>query len=105
MAIVIYIVSAVFVLLAAALLFSWWRGRHAGALLLAATYLIAAALALLLQTTLGIDDLLQMELEAARQSFLEPAIKSQALRQLLDWAALAGLALPLRPPPLPSLTP
>ncbi len=63
------------------------------------------ALALLLQTTLGIDDLLQMELEAARQSFLEPAIKSQALRQLLDWAALAGLALPLRPPPLPSLTP
>lgn len=48
MDIVIHVISAVFVLLAAALLFSWWRGRHAGALLLAATYLIAAALALLL---------------------------------------------------------
>ena len=49
MDIVIYVISAVFVLLAAALLFSWWRGRHPGALLLAATYLIAAALALMLR--------------------------------------------------------
>ena len=48
MNIVIYIISAVFVLLAAALLFTWWRGRHLGALLLAATYLIAAVLALML---------------------------------------------------------
>ena len=49
MDIVIYVISAVFVLLAAALLFSWWRGRHPGALLLAATYLFAAALALMLR--------------------------------------------------------
>ena len=48
MDIVIYIITAVFVSLAAVLLFIWWRGRHPGALLLAATYLLAAALALLL---------------------------------------------------------
>ena len=48
MAIVIYLFSAIFMLLAAALLFTWWRSRHPGALLLAATYLLAAALALLL---------------------------------------------------------
>lgn len=48
MDIVIYIISAMFTLLAAALLFTWWRDRHTGALLLAATYLIAAVLALML---------------------------------------------------------
>ncbi len=63
------------------------------------------ALALLLQTTLALDDLVQMGLEAARQSFLEPAIKSQASRQLLDWAAQTGLALPSRATPLPSHAP
>ena len=63
------------------------------------------ALALLLQTTLTVDDLVQMGLEAARQSFLEPSIKGHALRQLLDWAVQAGLALPSRPPPLFSPTP
>ncbi len=46
----IYMIAAVFVALAAALLFVWWRGRHLGALLLAGTYLLAAALALLLHT-------------------------------------------------------
>jgi adenosine deaminase len=63
------------------------------------------ALALLLQTTLTIDDLLQMGLEAARQSFLEPSIKVHALRQLLDWAAQVGLTLPSRPPSLLSPMP
>lgn len=63
------------------------------------------ALALLLHTTLGVGDLLQMGLEAARQSFLEPRVKLQAMRQLLDWAAQTGLRLPSRPPPLPSPTP
>ena len=48
MTIVIYIFSALFLLLAAALTFTWWRGRHPGALLLAATYLLAAALALVM---------------------------------------------------------
>lgn len=48
MSIVIYIFSALFLLLSAALAFTWWRGRHPGALLLAATYLIAAALALMM---------------------------------------------------------
>jgi hypothetical protein len=50
MTIVIYLFSAVFFLLAAALMFTWWRGRHTGALLLAATYAMAAALALMLHT-------------------------------------------------------
>jgi adenosine deaminase len=63
------------------------------------------ALALLLQTTLGIDDLVQMGLEAARQSFLAPPVKREAGRQLLDWAAQAGLALPSRPSPPHSPTP
>ena len=63
------------------------------------------ALALLLQTTLGIDDLVQMGLEAARQSFLDPSIKARALRQLLDWAVQVRLTLPSRPPPPLSPTP
>lgn len=48
MTIIIYILSAVFLLLAAALVFTWWQGRHYGALLLAGTYAMAAGLALLL---------------------------------------------------------
>lgn len=48
MTIIIYALSAVFFLLAAALGFTWWQRRHPGALLLAATYAMAAALALLL---------------------------------------------------------
>jgi hypothetical protein len=43
---IIYIVSAVFALLAVALLFTWWRGRHAGALLMALNYVAAAGTAL-----------------------------------------------------------
>jgi len=50
MTIVIYLFSAVFFLLAAALVFTWWQSRHPGALLLAATYAMAAALALMLDT-------------------------------------------------------
>lgn len=45
---VIYIFSGLFLLLAGALAFTWWRGRHSGALLLSGTYLFAAALALML---------------------------------------------------------
>jgi len=48
MEIVIYVIAAVFVVLAAALVFTWWRGRHLGALLLAMNYLIAAGLAVFL---------------------------------------------------------
>lgn len=48
MSLIIYLVSALFALLAAALLFTWWRGRHAGALLLACNYLAAAGTALAL---------------------------------------------------------
>lgn len=48
MTIAIYIFSAVFILLAAALVFTWWQRRHPGALLLAATYAMAASLALML---------------------------------------------------------
>ncbi len=48
MAIIIYLVSGLFLLLAVALLFTWWQGRHPGALLLAATYALGAALALML---------------------------------------------------------
>jgi len=48
MAIVIYLFSGMFFLLAAALLFTWWQGRHPGALLLAGTYAMAAVLALML---------------------------------------------------------
>lgn len=48
MTIIIYIFSGLFLLLAAALVFTWWHGRHHGALLLAATYAMAAALSFLL---------------------------------------------------------
>jgi hypothetical protein len=48
--IVIYIGSALFLLLALGLLITWWRSRHPGALLLAVTYAVAAALALVLHT-------------------------------------------------------
>jgi len=44
---VIYAFSLIFVLLAAALVFTWWRQRHPGALLLAITYATAAGLALM----------------------------------------------------------
>ena len=50
MAIIVYVFSGLFLLLAAALLFTWWHGRHPGALLLAGTYAMAAALALMLHT-------------------------------------------------------
>ncbi len=49
MLIVTYVFSFVFALLSAALLFTWWRQRHSGALLLAVTYATAAALALMFQ--------------------------------------------------------
>lgn len=49
MAIVIYLFSALFFLLAVALMFTWWQRRHSGALLLAMTYAMAAALALLFE--------------------------------------------------------
>jgi hypothetical protein len=45
MLIITYVFSFLFALLAVALLFTWWRQRHTGALLLAATYAMAAALA------------------------------------------------------------
>lgn len=48
MDIVVYVFSAIFTLLAAALMFTWWRRRHPGALLLAMTYLTAAGLSVLL---------------------------------------------------------
>ncbi|MEY4597582.1 MAG: hypothetical protein RLZZ445_379 [Pseudomonadota bacterium] len=48
MEIVIYVIAAVFALLAAALVFTWWRNRHSGALLLAMTYLVAAGLAVMM---------------------------------------------------------
>lgn len=48
MEILIYGFAAVFVLLAAALVFTWWRNRHPGALLLAMTYLVAAGLAVMM---------------------------------------------------------
>ncbi len=48
MEIVIYVFAAVFTLLAAALIFTWWRNRHPGALLLALTYLVAAGLSVML---------------------------------------------------------
>jgi hypothetical protein len=46
---VIYTFSVIFALLSLALLFTWWRMRHPGALLLAITYAAAAALALMFQ--------------------------------------------------------
>jgi len=48
MDIFVYVFSAVFAVLAAALIFTWWRSRHHGALLLAMTYLIAATLSVML---------------------------------------------------------
>jgi len=48
MDIVVYLFSAIFTLLAAALIFTWWRKRHPGALLLAMTYLIAAGLSVMM---------------------------------------------------------
>jgi hypothetical protein len=48
MQIVIYVIAAVFVALAIALVFTWWRQRHIGALLRALTYLIAAGLSVYL---------------------------------------------------------
>ena len=47
MAVVIYLFSALFFLLAAALVFTWWQRRHLGTLMLAMTYAMAVALALL----------------------------------------------------------
>ncbi len=48
MNIVIYILSGLFILLALALLFTYYRSRHPGTLLMGATYGAAAALALML---------------------------------------------------------
>lgn len=48
MNILVYVFAAIFAVLAAALLFTWWRNRHPGALLLALNYLLAAALSVLL---------------------------------------------------------
>jgi hypothetical protein len=45
---VIYLVSGIFILLAAALVFAYYRMRHAGLLLMASTYASAAVLALML---------------------------------------------------------
>lgn len=50
MTFIIYAFSSVFLLLTAALVFTWWKQRHPGALLLAATYGMAAALAVWLAT-------------------------------------------------------
>jgi hypothetical protein len=49
MSLVIYLFSGLFVMLALALVFTWWRDRHPGALLLALTYLCAAGTALVMQ--------------------------------------------------------
>lgn len=46
MDVLVIAVAVLFLLLAAALVFTWWRGRKLGALLLATTYLTAAGLAL-----------------------------------------------------------
>lgn len=45
---VVYIISGLFILLALALLFTFYRSRHAGTLLMAVTYGVSAALALML---------------------------------------------------------
>lgn len=55
------------------------------------------ALALLQHTPLSAEDLLGMGLEAARHSFLEPAIRAAARDQLLAWASRKGLPLPITP--------
>ncbi|MFO0442068.1 MAG: hypothetical protein ACK5ZW_15860 [Betaproteobacteria bacterium] len=49
MTLVIYVCSGLFFLRALALVFTWWRGRHPGALLLALTYSCAAGTALVMQ--------------------------------------------------------
>ena len=48
MNIVVYVISGLFVVLACALLFSWYRTRHLGLLLIGATYAVAAVLALMI---------------------------------------------------------
>jgi hypothetical protein len=50
MHIVIYVISAIFIVLAGALVFAWYRTRHAGLALMAATYGAGAFLALLHMT-------------------------------------------------------
>lgn len=50
MNIVIYVISGLFIVLAFALLFSYYRTRHVGLLLMGLTYGIAAALALMIMT-------------------------------------------------------
>jgi len=49
MIIAVYAISALFILLAAALLFAYYRSRHLGLLLIAITYAAAAALALMIK--------------------------------------------------------
>lgn len=46
MDLIIFIFAAVFALLAVALVFTWWRSRHVGALLMALNYVAAAGTAL-----------------------------------------------------------
>lgn len=48
MNIVIYIFSGLFIVLALALLFAYWRTRHPGLVLMSSTYASAAALSLML---------------------------------------------------------
>ena len=55
------------------------------------------ALALLQHTPLSADDLLCMGLEAARHSFLDPAIRAAVQGQLQAWALRKGLPLPAEP--------
>ena len=59
------------------------------------------AAALLQQTALTATDLVRMGLEAARHSFLAPAIQEAARRHLQRWAARAALQLPSAPLSLP----
>ena len=63
------------------------------------------AAALLQQTALTATDLVRMGLEAARHSFLAPALQEAARGYLLRWAARAALQLPSAPLPLPSGAP
>ena len=51
------------------------------------------ALALLEHTPLGLADLVRMGLEAARHSFLEPAIRSAAAARLTAWAKDKAVAI------------
>ena len=59
------------------------------------------AAALLQQTALTATDLVRMGLEAARHSFLAPAIQEAARGHLQRWAARAALQLPSAPHSLP----